>query len=161
MSGGWYAFTASANVPFYFIHSNNVAVLYISNVLQVLGKEPTSKEFQNLKNLLLTHCYLSDDCILVFFLRCSPNLERLTLRHCKVYFSLVFSFLLRNQHSSSSYIFLCCPQLLDDTEVKPVLKLKMTDFLRENLKILYKERYSRKVIEFMKRVSGYRLENFI
>jgi allophanate hydrolase subunit 1 len=53
--------------------------------------------------------------------------------------------------------------LIDDTEVKPVLKLKTTDFLRENLKIeiLYKERYSRQLIEFMKRVSGYRLENFI
>ncbi|XP_066335948.1 MEIOTIC F-BOX protein MOF-like [Miscanthus floridulus] len=50
----------------------------------VLGKEPTFLEFQNLRNLLLGDCDLSDDFrILRFFHRGSPNLEKVTLRHCK------------------------------------------------------------------------------
>jgi len=79
---------------FHFIrHSDNVLVLLsTSNVLQVLGKEPTFLEFQNLRNLLLGDCDLSDDFrVLRFFHRGSPNLEKVTLRHCKVlHCSLVF-----------------------------------------------------------------------
>jgi hypothetical protein len=64
-------------------HPINVIVL--SNVLQVLGKEPKLQEFMNLRNLLLRSCDLSDDFrTLRFFLHSSPNLEKLTLRHCKV-----------------------------------------------------------------------------
>jgi hypothetical protein len=75
---------------FHFIHSNNVMVL--SNVLQVLGKEPRFQEFKNLRNLLLDNCDLSDNFrTLVFFLRSSPILEKITLRCCKVYCCLVFN----------------------------------------------------------------------
>ncbi|CAD6256437.1 unnamed protein product [Miscanthus lutarioriparius] len=50
----------------------------------VLGKEPAFQEFQNLRNLLLGECDLSDDFrILRLFLRGSPNLEKVTLRHSK------------------------------------------------------------------------------
>jgi hypothetical protein len=88
-----------------FYSLQNVVVLYISNVLQMLGKEPTPIEFQNLKNLLLDHCDLSDDCILEFFLLRSPNLEKLTLRHCKVYFSLVLiSYVTNIVHHLMSFV---------------------------------------------------------
>ncbi|CAN6184857.1 unnamed protein product [Urochloa humidicola] len=47
-------------------------------------KEPTVQEFMNLRNLLLGNCDLRDDFrTLRFFLQSSPNLEKLTLRHCK------------------------------------------------------------------------------
>jgi hypothetical protein len=68
---------------FHFIHFNGVIIL--SNVLQVLSKEPRFQEFKNLRNLLLDDSDLSDDFkTLVFFLRSSPILEKLTLRFCKV-----------------------------------------------------------------------------
>jgi hypothetical protein len=87
---------------FHFIHSNNVMVL--SNVLQVLGKEPRFQEFKNLRNLLLDNCDLSDDFrTLVFFLQGSPILEKLTLRCCEVYCCLFFNLI--NDHSSLFYIF--------------------------------------------------------
>jgi hypothetical protein len=78
---------------FHFIrHSDNVLVLLsTSNVLQVLSNEHTFLEFQNLRNLRLDDCDLSDDFrILRFFHRGSPNLEKVTLRHCKVHCSLFF-----------------------------------------------------------------------
>ncbi|CAD6253246.1 unnamed protein product [Miscanthus lutarioriparius] len=64
---------------------SNVTSLELSGVgMRVLGKEPTFLEFQNLRNLLLGDCDLSDDFrILRFFQRGSPNLEKVTLRHCK------------------------------------------------------------------------------
>ncbi|KAL6652723.1 hypothetical protein ACP70R_011648 [Stipagrostis hirtigluma subsp. patula] len=51
----------------------------------VLGKKSsTFPEFKNLRNLVLDNCDLSDDFqILGGFLHNSPNLEKLTLRHCK------------------------------------------------------------------------------
>jgi len=70
----------------------------------VLGKEPKFQEFKNLRSLLLDRCDLSDDFkTLVFFLRSSPILEKLTLRCCEVYCCLVFNLL--NEHCSLSYIF--------------------------------------------------------
>lgn len=42
-------------------------------------------EFKNLKTLSLAECDISDDFLtLKHFLRNSPNLEKLTLRCCKV-----------------------------------------------------------------------------
>ena len=74
---------------FHFIHSNHVLVLSI--LLQVLGEKPTFQEFMNLRNLLLDDCDLKNNFrTLGFFLQSSPNLEKLTLRHCKVYCSLIF-----------------------------------------------------------------------
>ncbi|RLM70197.1 putative F-box/FBD/LRR-repeat protein [Panicum miliaceum] len=50
----------------------------------VLGEKPTFQEFVNLRNLLLDKCDLKNDFrTLGFFLQSSPNLEKLTLRHCK------------------------------------------------------------------------------
>jgi hypothetical protein len=78
--------------------------MVLSNVLQVLGKEPRFQEFKNLRSLLLDRCDLSDDFkTLVFFLRGSPILEKLTLRRCEVYCCLVFNLI--NKHSALSYIF--------------------------------------------------------
>ncbi|CAN6219575.1 unnamed protein product [Urochloa humidicola] len=64
---------------------SNATSLELSGVgKKVLGKEPTVQEFMNLRNLLLGNCDLRDDFrTLRFFLQSSPNLEKLTLRHCK------------------------------------------------------------------------------
>ncbi|CAL5071673.1 unnamed protein product [Urochloa decumbens] len=64
---------------------SNATSLELSGVgKKVLGKEPTVQEFMNLRNLLLDNCDLSDDFrTLGLFLQSSPNLEKLTLRHCK------------------------------------------------------------------------------
>ncbi|KAJ1276244.1 hypothetical protein BS78_05G199800 [Paspalum vaginatum] len=48
----------------------------------VFSKKPTFLEFKNLRNLLLGNCDISDHK-LGFFLNSAPNLEKLTLRHCK------------------------------------------------------------------------------
>ena len=70
----------------------------------MLGKEPKFQEFKNLRSLLLDRCDLSDDFkTLVFFLRGSPMLEKLTLRRCEVYCCLVFNLI--DEHSALSYIF--------------------------------------------------------
>ena len=110
---------------FHFIrHSDNVLVLLsTSNVLQVLGKEPTFLEFQNLRNLLLDDCDLSDDFrILRFFHRGSPNLEKVTLRHCKVLHCSLVSSSLCNQcnivHHRSRIFCVRCPQFPGDSEDK-------------------------------------------
>jgi hypothetical protein len=67
--------------------------MVISNVLQVLGKEPTYHRFKNLRNLVLDKCDLRDDFhTLGFFFQRSPYLEKLTLRQCQVH-CLWFSFL--------------------------------------------------------------------
>ncbi|WVZ50628.1 hypothetical protein U9M48_001866 [Paspalum notatum var. saurae] len=50
--------------------------------IKVLGKEPAFQEFKNLRSLLLGECDLSDHT-LGFFLHSSPNLDKLTWRHCK------------------------------------------------------------------------------
>ncbi|CAD6253217.1 unnamed protein product [Miscanthus lutarioriparius] len=64
---------------------SNATSLELSGVgTTVLGEEPKSLEFQNLRNLLLGDCDLSDDFrVLRFFHQGSPNLEKVTLRHCK------------------------------------------------------------------------------
>ncbi|CAD6256386.1 unnamed protein product [Miscanthus lutarioriparius] len=64
---------------------SNVTSLELSGVgTTVLGEEPAFQEFQKLRNLLLGDSDLSDDFrILRFFHRGSPNLEKITLRHCK------------------------------------------------------------------------------
>jgi len=50
----------------------------------VLGEKPTFQEFMKLRNLLLDDCDLKNNFrTLGFFLQSSPNLEKLTLRHCK------------------------------------------------------------------------------
>ncbi|CAM0148366.1 unnamed protein product [Urochloa decumbens] len=51
-----------------------------------LGEGSTVIQFNNLRTLVLNRCDLSDDYqILGYFLRNSPNMERLTLVFCKVY----------------------------------------------------------------------------
>ncbi|PAN43294.1 hypothetical protein PAHAL_8G227100 [Panicum hallii] len=64
---------------------SNATSLELSGVgKRVLGKKPTFQEFMNLRNLLLDECDLRNDFrTLGFFLQSSPNLEKLTLRHCK------------------------------------------------------------------------------
>ncbi|KAK8447978.1 hypothetical protein SEVIR_8G190600v4 [Setaria viridis] len=64
---------------------SNATSLELSAVgKKVLGKEPTFLEFMNLRNLFLGNCDLRGDFrTLGFFLQSSPNLEKLTLRHCK------------------------------------------------------------------------------
>lgn len=61
-------------------------LLLTYNLLQVLSEDSTTfKEFNNLQNLLLDNCDLSDDFqTLTLFLMNSPNLEKLTLQCCKV-----------------------------------------------------------------------------
>lgn len=66
-----------------FPHS--ISVVVPSNILQVLGEEPMPfQEFENLRNLLLDNCGLTDNLQTRLFLQNSPNLEKLTLLHCKV-----------------------------------------------------------------------------
>ncbi|KAL6652721.1 hypothetical protein ACP70R_011646 [Stipagrostis hirtigluma subsp. patula] len=62
----------------------NVTVL--SNRHQVLGKEPVMfPQFKNLRTLLLSNCDLRDRFkTLTHFLRNSPKLEQLTLKHCRL-----------------------------------------------------------------------------
>ncbi|CAL4986886.1 unnamed protein product [Urochloa decumbens] len=65
---------------------SNVTSLKLSGAgFLVLRYRPTFQEFRNLRNLVLANCDLWDDDlhILAFFLRSSPNLEKLTLRRCK------------------------------------------------------------------------------
>ncbi|CAD6256388.1 unnamed protein product [Miscanthus lutarioriparius] len=64
---------------------SNATSLELSGVgTTVLGEEPKFLEFQNLRNLLLGVCDLSDDFrVLRLFHWGSPNLEKVTLRHCK------------------------------------------------------------------------------
>ncbi|XP_066338367.1 MEIOTIC F-BOX protein MOF-like [Miscanthus floridulus] len=64
---------------------SNSTNLELSGVgTRVLGKEPRFQEFKNLRKLLLDNCDLSDNFrTLVFFLRSSPILEKVTLRCCK------------------------------------------------------------------------------
>jgi hypothetical protein len=60
------------------------------NTFQVIGEE--LPEFQNLRTLLLENCDLSDNFqMLGHFLQHSPNLEKLTLRYCKVYCALALN----------------------------------------------------------------------
>jgi len=149
--------------------------LSIYNVLQVLGKEPRFQKFKNLRNLMLNKCNLSDDFhILVFFLQSSPILEKLTLRCCKVYCSLVLKFLL-NQHGSSVLHLLCCPQFPKHSSKKkgtPILntilnktssELRGLDLLCENLKveIIYKYCYGLHLVQLLMRISVNLLENNI
>jgi hypothetical protein len=145
--------------------------LSIYNVLQVLGKEPRFQKFKNLRNLMLNKCNLSDDFhILAFFLQCSPILEKLTLRHCKVYCSLLFNFLL-NQHGSSVLHLLCCPQFPKYSSKKkgtPILnktssELCGLDLLCENLKveIIYKYGHGPHLVQLLLRISVNLLENNI
>ncbi|WVZ50631.1 hypothetical protein U9M48_001869, partial [Paspalum notatum var. saurae] len=62
---------------------SNVTSLELSGLrTKVFSKKPTFQEFKNLRNLLLGNCGISDHT-LGFFLNSSPNLEKLTLRHCK------------------------------------------------------------------------------
>lgn len=55
---------------------------------QVLGEDPvTFPNFRNLRTLFLDYCDLRDNFkTLEYFLKNSPDLERLTLRCCKVYY---------------------------------------------------------------------------
>ncbi|KAJ1276251.1 hypothetical protein BS78_05G200500 [Paspalum vaginatum] len=63
---------------------SNATSLELSGVgIMAVSKEPTFHEFRNLRNLLLGNCDLSDRRTLQFFLHSSPNLEKLTLQHCK------------------------------------------------------------------------------
>ena len=61
-------------------------------IYQVLGEDSvTFPNFRNLMSLLLDICDLSDNFkTLEHFLKNSPDLEKLTLRCCKVYCTLAF-----------------------------------------------------------------------
>ncbi|CAL4991863.1 unnamed protein product [Urochloa decumbens] len=83
--------------------------------IMVLGEEPEVLEFKNLRNLLLDNCDLSNDLdTLVFFLQRSPVLEKLTLRCCEVYCSLVLNFFLTDiVHCLTSFMLhTTVPQIL-------------------------------------------------
>ncbi|CAL4983553.1 unnamed protein product [Urochloa decumbens] len=118
---------------------SNVASLELSDVgTTVLGEESRFQEFKNLRNLLLDDCDLSDDLrTLVFFLQSSPNLEKLTLRHCQfpAYSKEKIGTPILNKTSSS--------------------ELGGLDLLCENLKveIIYQYDYGPHLIQLMLRVS--------
>jgi hypothetical protein len=81
----------SLPLPMFHFCCHSISVLAPSNVLlQVLDEESTPfQEFKNLRNLLLDNCDLTDNFhTLGLFLQNSPNLEKLTLQHCKVYCNL-------------------------------------------------------------------------
>lgn len=78
----------------HFINFYNNVLTY--HLFQVFNEESTTfQQFKNLRNLLLQNCDVSDDFqTLALFLENSPNLEKLTLRHCTVYCSLIFQLLM-------------------------------------------------------------------
>ncbi|CAN6248729.1 unnamed protein product [Urochloa humidicola] len=65
--------------------SNVTHLVMLGFETMMLGEDPvTLPNFRNLKTLLLDSCDLSDNFqILGHFLQSSPNLKKLTLRHCK------------------------------------------------------------------------------
>ncbi|WVZ50642.1 hypothetical protein U9M48_001878 [Paspalum notatum var. saurae] len=65
---------------------SNVVNLELSGVgTKVIDKNLTLfQEFRNLRNLLLEECDLSDNTLGSFLQNSPPNLEMLTLRHCKI-----------------------------------------------------------------------------
>ncbi|CAO2146741.1 unnamed protein product, partial [Urochloa humidicola] len=118
---------------------SNAASLELSGLgTTVLGEESRFQEFENLRNLLLDDCDLSDDLrTLVFFLRSSPNLEKLTLQECQypAYSKEKIGTPILNKTSSS--------------------KLGGLDLLCENLKveIIYQYDYGPHLIELLLRIS--------
>ncbi|GJN04833.1 hypothetical protein PR202_ga22408 [Eleusine coracana subsp. coracana] len=68
--------------------------MYLCNIFlddrftkHVFSEESTTtcKQFKNLRNLVLENCDVSDDFqTMALFLETSPNLEKLTLRHCTI-----------------------------------------------------------------------------
>ncbi|XP_066335896.1 MEIOTIC F-BOX protein MOF-like [Miscanthus floridulus] len=114
---------------------SNSTNLELSDVgTTVLGKEPKFQEFKNLRSLLLDRCDLSDDFkTLVFFLRSSPILEKLTLRCCEF------------------------PKYSNKKKGTPILnktsssELRGLDFLCENLKveIIYNHGYGPHLMQLL------------
>ncbi|XP_066335888.1 MEIOTIC F-BOX protein MOF-like isoform X2 [Miscanthus floridulus] len=105
---------------------------------EVLGKEPKFQEFKNLRSLLLDRCDLSDDFkTLVFFLRSSPILEKLTLRCCE--------FLKYSNKKKGTPI-------LNKTSSS---ELRGLDLLCENLKveIIYNDGYGPHLMQLLLRIS--------
>ncbi|CAN6363324.1 unnamed protein product [Urochloa humidicola] len=117
---------------------SNVASLELSGVgTTVLGKEPTFQEFTNLRKLLLGKSDLRKNFrTLGFFLQSSPNLEKLTLRHCK------FPHYPKRKKGK--------PKLIKASEFRGL------DFMCENLKveIIYKDADSRKLVKLLLRAAG-------
>ncbi|CAO2149560.1 unnamed protein product [Urochloa humidicola] len=117
---------------------SNVASLELSSVgTTVLGKEPTFQEFTNLRNLLLGNCDLRKNFrTLGFFLQSSPNLEKLTLRHCK------FPHYPKKKKGK--------PKLIKTSEFCGL------DFMYENLKveIIYKDADAHKLAKLLLRAAG-------
>ncbi|CAN6372810.1 unnamed protein product [Urochloa humidicola] len=117
---------------------SNVASLELSSVgTMVLGKEPTFQEFTNLRNLLLGNCDLRKNFrTLGFFLQSSPNLEKLTLRHCK------FPHYPKKKKGK--------PKLIETSEFRG------PDFMCENLKveIIYKDADARKLVKLLLHAAG-------
>ncbi|CAL4983549.1 unnamed protein product [Urochloa decumbens] len=104
----------------------------------VLGEESRFQEFKNLRNLLLANCDLSDNFrTLVFFLKSSPNLEKLTLQHCMFpkYSKENIKTPILNKTSSSEF--------------------RGLDLLCENLKveIIYEYGYGPHLIQLLLRIS--------
>ncbi|CAD6341489.1 unnamed protein product [Miscanthus lutarioriparius] len=118
---------------------SNSTNLELSDVgTTVLGKEPKFQEFKNLRSLLLDRCDLSDDFkTLVFFLRSSPILEKLTLRCCEF------------------------PKYSNKKKGTPILnktsssELRGLDLLCENLKveIIYNDGYGPHLMQLLLRIS--------
>ena len=138
-------------------------------IYQVLGEDSvTFPNFRNLMSLLLDSCDLSDNFkTLEHFLKNSPDLEKLTLRCCKVYSTLAF--LSRSMHVahfiSFSYILLQCKQFSKDLKKKKAKSkrasssqcLNLVDVQCKNLKhteIIYKDDDVRLLVELLLTISA-------
>ncbi|CAL4980097.1 unnamed protein product [Urochloa decumbens] len=114
----------------------------------VLGEQSTPfQEFMNLKNLLLDNCYLTDDFkTLGLFLQNSPNLEKLTLQHCKF---LNDSKKKKGTHKLNKPTSSQCQSL--DVQCK---NLKLTE-------IIYKDDDVRQLVELLLHISGKVPKNYV
>ncbi|CAL5027369.1 unnamed protein product [Urochloa decumbens] len=107
-----------------------------------LGEGSTVIQFNNLRTLVLNRCDLSDDYqILGYFLRNSPNMERLTLVFCKYSDDTKKKKgPNKSKHAESTPP---CPNLVD----APCENLKLTE-------IIYEEDDIRQLIDLLLRISG-------
>ncbi|CAL4980090.1 unnamed protein product [Urochloa decumbens] len=118
--------------------SNAISLVLAGVGTTVLGEESRFQEFKNLRNLLLDNCDLSDNFrTLVFFLKSSSNLEKLTLQHCMFpkYSKEIIKTPIPNKTSSSEF--------------------RGLDLLCENLKveIIYGYGYGPHLIQLLLRIS--------
>ena len=134
---------------------------------QVLGEDPaTFPNFRNLRSLLLDSCDLSDNFkTLEHFLKNSPDLEKLTLRCCKVYCYFGLLSMHVTQFISFSYIPLQSKQFSKDLKKKKAKSkrasssqcLNLVDVKCKNLKhteIIYKDDDIRQLVELLLSISS-------